>query len=82
MCSCIIDDVADALFDEEAGLFWEEAEGKTKEDVLLGGLREGADEDAGSGEVSAEVSYVVDIVEVVAVGEAGEGEGVGYGGII
>lgn len=82
MCSHVVDDVTDALFDEEAGFFGEEAEGEAEEDVLLGCLGERTDEDAGGGEVPAEVGDVVDVVEVVAVGEPGEGDGVGYGGVI
>jgi len=82
MCSSIVDDIADALFDEEAGFFGEEAERETEENVLLRGLGERADQDAGSGEVAAEVRNVVDVVEVVAMGETGEGDGVGYVGVI
>jgi len=82
MSSRVVDHVADALFDEEAGFFGQEAEGKAEEDVLLGGLGKRADQDAGGGEVAPEMGYVVYVVEVVAVSEAREGEGVGYGGVI
>lgn len=75
---CVFDDIADSLLDEETGFFVEELEREAEEEVLLRGLWERPDEDAGDGVVAAEVGDVMRVVEVVVVGEVGEGKGVGY----
>lgn len=79
MCLCIVDDVADACFDEEAGFFVEELDGEAEEEVLLRRLWEGTDEYAGDVVVTAQVRDVVDVVDVVVVCDVGDWEGVGYG---